>query len=336
MITIKKFFKLSLACLCTWVYFLASGIQTNAEINVDPNKAVIDNADVLTQETENYITNISIALSDECGAQIGVYTVDYIGNTTMEDYAYEIFNAWGLGDSKEDNGVLLLLSIGDDDYYVTRGMGLETKLPISTLGSLLNDCLEPSWVDGDYDGGTLKTVEALADRLCDIYDVSINVSSDDSHNFNSDENYYKQSSVATGGRGLNVTLLVVILIISIISIAIAKNKENKKYINHRRPPRPPRPPRHHDYHDHHHDHHDYHHDHHHDYDHHDHRPPSGGHRPPSGPKPSRPSSVSRPSRPSGVSRSSRPSSASRPSRPSGGSFRAGGGASRGGGVGRHK
>ena len=38
------------------------------------------------------------SLQENCsGAQIGVYTTDYVGNNTMEGYAYEVFQAWGLG-----------------------------------------------------------------------------------------------------------------------------------------------------------------------------------------------------------------------------------------------
>ena len=34
----------------------------------------------------------------------------------MEQYAYDMANAWGIGSAEKNNGVLLLLSVGDDDY----------------------------------------------------------------------------------------------------------------------------------------------------------------------------------------------------------------------------
>lgn len=103
--------------------------------------------------------------------QIGVYTTDYIGNSTMEGYAYDVLNAWGLGSADKDNGVLLLLVPGEDDYYVTRGAGLETQLTISTLGTILDEELEPNWVTGDYDTGTQQTVRAIAEKLCSVYGI---------------------------------------------------------------------------------------------------------------------------------------------------------------------
>lgn len=138
---------------------------------LDPNTAVNDYAEILSAQTEEYVESISVALQNTCGAQIGVYTTDYIGNSTMEGYAYDVLNAWGLGSADKDNGVLLLLVPGEDDYYVTRGAGLETQLTISTLGTILDEELEPNWVTGDYDTGTQQTVRAIAEKLCSVYGI---------------------------------------------------------------------------------------------------------------------------------------------------------------------
>ena len=139
-------------------------------VQVDKKNAVADHADILSAETENYINDISISLSDACGAQIGVYTVDeLLGNTTMEGFAYNVFNDWELGSADQNNGVLLLLApyeADGGDYYIMRGSGLESRLSFSTLGSLLDEYMEPYWATGDYDTGTQKTVQALANRLC--------------------------------------------------------------------------------------------------------------------------------------------------------------------------
>lgn len=66
------------------------------KVQVSTTNAVADHADILSDETEQYVNDVSIKLSDACGAQIGVYTLDeLLGNTTMEGFAYDVFNAWG-------------------------------------------------------------------------------------------------------------------------------------------------------------------------------------------------------------------------------------------------
>ena len=174
---------------------------------VDKTTPVNDYAGILSQDTIAYVTEISSALQSTCGAEIGVYTTEYIGNSTMEGYAYSVLNEWGLGSSDKDNGVLLLLAPGEDDYYITRGTGLESALSISTLGTILDDKLEPNWVNGDYDTGVHDTVAAIADKLCSIYGVSLDTST---------------VSDATSGRNgeSNIMSYIMILIAVILIIWI--------------------------------------------------------------------------------------------------------------------
>ena len=184
------------------------------KVQVSTTNAVADHADILSDETEQYVNDVSIKLSDACGAQIGVYTLDeLLGSTTMEGFAYDVFNAWGLGSDDLDNGVLLLLAPNEadgGDYYIMRGDGLESQLSFSTLGSLLDEYMEPYWVNGDYDTGTQKTVQALANRLCSIYGVTLN------------NGYTDTSAPDRGGPNvMGFVLLVVAVLLDVLSVAAA-------------------------------------------------------------------------------------------------------------------
>ena len=289
------------------------------KISVSDTNAVADHADILSADTEDYINSVSTQLQEACGAQIGVYTLeDMIGNSTMEGVAYEVFNTWGLGDAEQDNGVLLLLApyeADGGDYYIMRGDGLESQLSYSTLNSILQDDLEPNWVKGDYDTGTQRAVSSIANRLCRIYGVSL---SDSSANAGS-------VSYDRGGADLMQWILILFAVILVIALitnlmrpggwgAPRRRRRGPVFFvmpprRPRRPPPPPPPP----------------------------PPPRGGYGGYGGfgaPGP----------RPGGSRPGPRPgggfSSGPRPggfggARPSGG-FKAGGGSSRGGGVGRHR
>lgn len=82
----------------------------------------------------------------------------------MEGYAYEVFQAWGLGSADQDNGMVLLMATGDDNYWATPGEGLESAFSGNVLSDLLYDNLEASWAKQDYDTGARKTVLAMAER----------------------------------------------------------------------------------------------------------------------------------------------------------------------------
>lgn len=228
----KRIFALGTALLLA-LGLCACGGASEAAGDLDTQEAVIDEAGILTQDTENYVYNLSRALDESCGAKIGVYTVEYIGNTTMEGYAYDIANRWQLGDAEKDNGILLLLAVGEDDYYVTRGAGLESALSAQTLKSLLNRELEPSWVEGDYDTGTRQTVYALAEQLCGYYGLAIDLET--AAQGGSGQAAAPAAERGSGGGFLTVLLIVlaVVLIIWVIG-AVGRSA--------RRGPPPPPPP----------------------------------------------------------------------------------------------
>ena len=283
------------------------------KISVSDTNAVADHADILSADTEDYINSVSTQLQEACGAQIGVYTLeDMIGNSTMEGVAYEVFNTWGLGDAEQDNGVLLLLApyeADGGDYYIMRGDGLESQLSYSTLNSILQDDLEPNWVKGDYDTGTQRAVSSIANRLCRIYGVSL---SDSSAGAGS-------ASYDRGGADLMQWILIlfaVILVIALITNLMrpggwgAPRRRRRGPIFFvmppRRPRRPPPPP----------------------------PPPRGGYGGFGAPGPRPGGSRPGPRPGGGFSSGPRPGGVGG-ARPSGG-FKAGGGSSRGGGVGRHR
>ena len=134
----------------------------SASINVPERTStktwVEDFANVLTPSTEQYIQQYSQYLADDHSACIVVVTVDYVTGE-IDDYTLSMFNQWRIGDANFDNGVLLLLSIGDDDYYMMIGRGLEDDFPISDIQYLLDSYLEPDFAVRDYDSGVRKVFE---------------------------------------------------------------------------------------------------------------------------------------------------------------------------------
>ncbi len=91
-------------------------------------------------------------------------TVDTTSPNTTFDYALALFNEWGIGDAQKNNGLLVLLAIGDDDYYTIEGTGLERNLPTSELSALWNEYLEPGFAAKDYSAGSIQYFDACSKR----------------------------------------------------------------------------------------------------------------------------------------------------------------------------
>lgn len=134
---------------------------------------VLDEAEVLEYETEGLIVFANDLVYEECGAQLVVVTVESTDPSSIDNYAYEILNEWGVGDPKKQNGFVLLLAIEDDNYYAMAGSGLSAELTDGEIKAMLNKQLEPDFAKEDYDAGVRTFFEALLEEVCDIYNIDV-------------------------------------------------------------------------------------------------------------------------------------------------------------------
>ena len=247
--------------LCAVLSVAISWINAPADlVQIDRSQCVIDSANILSDETTAYMENLNVELSSSCyGAQIGVMSVKTTGRTDIESYAEQAFKEWGPGDKNENNGVLLLLVPGDDNYYCATGKGLVDAMPSGTVSALLNDNLEPAWVEGSYDAGVQQTCLAIAQEIARVYGVSLSGGYGQTAAGNQEYNYYPQEHVGYGassaGDIVSILIFVVILIVLVVLISNAfrggggggygYRRSNFFFFpsyGGRRGPRPPRPP----------------------------------------------------------------------------------------------
>lgn len=137
----------------------------------DATVYVSDLANVLSGGLEASITARSEALDALTGAQLVVVTVDFLGGEAIQDYADNLFTRLKIGDAVKNNGLLLLLATGEDNYYALQGKGLENDLTDKALETLLQEDLEPDFAAGNYETGVQKTYDALLEKLEGIYGI---------------------------------------------------------------------------------------------------------------------------------------------------------------------
>lgn len=165
------------AIIIAFIFVLAFALGCAKVENIplsDEGAYALDKSGVLSAETKNHIALYNQYLEESCGAQICVVTIptmDYVGYDDIENYAYDLFNAWGIGDKDEDNGVLLLLVTDDELYWCLQGEGIEDTLSSSAISDILTENMQDDFYAGEFDSGTQKTFDALYRRLCAIYSV---------------------------------------------------------------------------------------------------------------------------------------------------------------------
>ncbi len=126
---------------------------------------VNDYANVLSDETESQILSTAVDLEKQTGAQVVILTVNSLDGEDISDYAVETFRNWGIGDEESDNGVLILLSVGDREMWVTTGYGLEGTLTDTSLGQMRDAYAIPYYRNDDFETGTILLFNAIVNEI---------------------------------------------------------------------------------------------------------------------------------------------------------------------------
>ena len=165
-------------------------------------------------------------------------TVDFTGASSTADYAAEALNSWGVGDRDKNNGVLLLLVTGAEDYYCTVGTGLEKELTPQKIDDLLWNNLEDGFAKGDYDAGVTAFANAMYDELCDIYGVQ----PDQSTGGSVAPAPERPSFLARIGGFLTMVIVLLVLIALVVlgSILHPVRYVRTRWFGYSYPPLPPR------------------------------------------------------------------------------------------------
>lgn len=179
---------------------------------------VADEADVISSDTEKYIIEKNAELENLCGGQIVVVTVDFLDGMDIEDYAYKLFKEWEIGDEDRENGVLLLLAIGEENYWCTQGKGLEGALTSGDIDDILWNYLEDDFAAGDYDSGVRSVFDELYDNVADIYGGIGEYDGSGSGSSDYDYDYDYASAASSFARIIKMVLIVFLVVLVLLII----------------------------------------------------------------------------------------------------------------------
>lgn len=116
-----------------------------------------DYSHVFSQSTETFITEQGEKLYAATGAQVVVVSVPNTGNATLEEYSNKLFNEWGIGSEKRDNGVLILFTTDEAHVRMEIGYGLEGCLPDARCGRILDQYAVEDMHAGNWNAAAVNT-----------------------------------------------------------------------------------------------------------------------------------------------------------------------------------
>jgi uncharacterized protein len=145
--------------------FVFCGIYVQAQFTI-PDKpsfqtSVYDYADVLNPTEEKELESKLIRYSDSTSTQIVVISVEDLKGEDIGILTPKWAQEWGIGQEKEDNGILILLSKKDRKIWIAPGYGVEERLTAGINGELTRNIIIPEFKAGSYYSGLDKGADAI-------------------------------------------------------------------------------------------------------------------------------------------------------------------------------
>ncbi|HEY5236754.1 MAG TPA: TPM domain-containing protein [Rhizomicrobium sp.] len=126
---------------------------------------VVDNANVLSEQTRADLTQKLEALENQTTRQLVVVTLPSLQGYDIADYGYQLGRAWGIGQKSSNNGVLFIIVPSERKVRIEVGYGLEPILTDALSEIILQSKVLPRFRDGDMEGGIVAGAGALIEQL---------------------------------------------------------------------------------------------------------------------------------------------------------------------------
>lgn len=223
---IKKTRKLFTAFTAVLLVVCLSATTAFAVVPGKPaNGYVLDNADVISSETENSIISKNNTLFQSTGAQLAVVSVDFIDGNSSADYTYEIFNSWGIGSKERNNGLLLMFATAENKVWAMAGSGIDKYFSGSVLEDMLQDTFYKAYDNKEYD----KAVKQFTDAAFSKFDSYYKTYTDEYTNNTSFSNGGVPTTESRSSGSSKSSLFVFMIMFIVIVIISSSFRSRRRY-----------------------------------------------------------------------------------------------------------
>jgi len=126
---------------------------------------VVDQAHLLSPEQAAALDTKLAELERQSGRQMVVATVPDLQGYAIEDYGYRLGRAWGIGQKKANDGLLLLVAPNERKVRIEVGYGLEGLVTDALSSVIIHRQILPHFRDKDMAGGIVAGADALIQLL---------------------------------------------------------------------------------------------------------------------------------------------------------------------------
>jgi uncharacterized protein len=126
---------------------------------------VVDDAHILSDSTKADLDQKLAALEQKTSRQLVVVTIPSLQGYEISDYGYQLGRAWGIGQAKLNNGILLIVAPTEHKVRIEVGYGLEPIMTDAFSSVIIQTQILPKFRSGDFNGGVEAGADALIEQL---------------------------------------------------------------------------------------------------------------------------------------------------------------------------
>lgn len=165
-----------------------------------PNRLVSDYTNTLTPQEVQHLEQKLVAFDDSTSTQIAVVIMQSVGGYDIADYGVRLAQQWGIGSAENDNGILLLVAIGDRRVTIQTGYGVEGAVPDVVARRIIQNEITPAFRQEAYFQGIDRATDALISYTKGEYNTPRRINKDDH-----------------SGIPIIIVLMIIVVVVALIS-----------------------------------------------------------------------------------------------------------------------
>lgn len=130
---------------------------------------VNDFASVMSSSSKKHVTKLFEKLEKQTGIEAVVVTIDSMSDYTystisIEEFATNLFNKWGVGHKQTNNGFMILVAVKDRKCRIELG-GAYGRRYDSVMKEVIDDDMLPYFKVNSYDVGILQGAQGVIEKV---------------------------------------------------------------------------------------------------------------------------------------------------------------------------
>ncbi len=184
---------------------------------------VVDEAEILSPQTEAQLTQLSADIEKAASDQFVVVTLKSLQGYEIEEYGYQLGRNWKIGQKDVDNGILLIIAPNERKVRIEVGYGLEGNMPDMLANRIIREKIIPAFKAGDMEGGIVAGAQAI--------DETLKLSPED-RQARLQESGITQENQSSGEVPIGLIIFLIILIFIMLQSARQSRMRRRGYRGH--------------------------------------------------------------------------------------------------------